>query len=92
MPLSAHARRALSVGLGGRTYGNDFAGVVNAGGGALKNATFRRMVRAIGSRRAAQSLRTAIESGSPLDDRQARHLALLVGDSGVAREIIEALA
>jgi hypothetical protein len=82
----------LSVGLLGNTYGKDFADVVDAGGGALKKATFDRMVAGIGDRLLAEHLKTDVEAGTELSAQALRGLSVLVGDPGVAREIAAALS
>lgn len=92
MPLKATTRTALRFALCETGAAKNFADVVDAGSGTLRDDTKRRLRMNMGNRKVANTLITAVEAGSAIDGRTQRVLAVMLADSQSARDIATILA
>ena len=92
MPLSTHARRALSHALKSYAIGDEIADVIDAGSGTLSVAAKERMQTLLTDPVAGTAMCTAIDVGTAITGPHQAKLGIMLCNRVVAQEIATALA
>lgn len=87
MALSKHARQVLCSAMASTGAAKRLADVIDAGTGTLDADVKRRLLVGMCNRKVSSSFITKVETSAALSGIEIRHLANMLGDYGVAKQI-----
>lgn len=90
MAVTAHTRRLAHAALG-LYAGDNLCDIVDAGTGSINAATVRKLEVAMGNRKAAGLLKTAVNADTAINGYTQRHLANALGSQVAAQDIADEL-